>query len=607
MKLRSLLLALCVLTGFASAANAQDGTTTLRGATSSFYKVDQSGVVLRGALFDIRYCVTDATGSNLQCQWYRNVDIGSDGGVGLLGNQPLNRLGILDPWGSPLDQWGNPLPPDQGAQIRFVEVAAPAGYRITTTPTTCRWSVVGTSADGADRWGWGGPACERDASGRVLIRNSAGTSPTPTPTRPPAPTDIRFYKTDPSGNVLAGAVYDVDMCERGGAGEPWSCTTHSNVDIGDRGDLISNLSPYGTVLDPSMEYRVTMTEVAPPAGFAVNTVPTVCLYTPDAGWSRCAMDAFHRVTMVNQPGASTPAINTPYDGWPRLYKTDPTGRVLAGEQFDLEVCADSPDGECPTLQNFDIPSEGFPLPTNMWWRLTLTETLAPVGYLTADPFVCEYTPPPGGSGGGSIFATAPQGTYTGCTPDALGRINLVNRPIPAPVTPAPEQPAPAPEQPAPAPAPATPPPAPPATSPSTAVPPVLAATAPRLVLSKRALRTAYRAGSLATYTLRVRNTGNAAAARVVMCDVLPSGTTIHRAPGARITRGQACWNVGTLNPGRTVTKRITVRIAATRRTGRLVNTATVTSPSVRGVRHRARAGITVRPRIAAVRAPAVTG
>jgi len=152
--------------------------------------------------------------------------------------------------------------------------------------------------------------------------------------------------------------------------------------------------------------------------------------------------------------------------------------------------------------------------------------------------------------------------------------------------------------PAPAPAPA---------APAPVTPTVAAAGKPRLVLGKRAARTAYRAGQLATYTVQVRNTGNAPARQVVMCDVLPTGTSVHRAPGARISRGRACWNVGTVNPGRTVARRITLRISGTRPAGRLVNTATATSPSVAGVRHRARAAVTVRPRVAAVRAPAVTG
>lgn len=69
-----------------------------------------------------------------------------------------------------------------------------------------------------------------------------------------------------------------------------------------------------------------------------------------------------------------------------------------------------------------------------------------------------------------------------------------------------------------------------------------------------------KAGSVITFSIRVRNTSKVAATRVVIRDILPAGYTVVRAPGATITRGRPVWNVGNLAPGATKTVTIRVRI-----------------------------------------------
>lgn len=421
--------------------------------------------------------------------------------------------------------------------------------------------------------------CELDATGAIILRNSPGSSPVPTPFQAPAPGSLRPYKTDAAGHVLAGAIYRITMCHTP-ANQDTVCLD-AVADIGDAGDYLANNLPWG--FDAGEDMSFTFTELVTPAGFALAAQPVTCTCTAvDQAWRGCTVDAFNRVFLVDQPGsadvASMPLGNLP----PLVYKTDPTGRVIAGERFDVEACVDSVV-PCTTWNGVDLPSDGSWMRHDLGFdpntpvRVTFTETMAPVGFVKPSTrWVCTYTPSGLGDG---------RGTWSGCNVDAAGRVFLTNQPVPTPVTPTPT----------------------PVATPAPTTVPAPTQTAPRLVLAKRALRANFRAGALATYTLRISNTGTADATDVVMCDILPAATSVHTAPGARMSTGKACWRLGTLAPGRAITKRITLRIATTAQTGRLVNNATATSPSVAGVRYRAKAGVTVRPRVAAVRAPAVTG
>ncbi len=587
MKLRTLIATACVLLAACATAAGQSSPRDV----PYVYKVGPDGQVLRGALFDVRVCTRWDNDLNWQCDdSWRNVDLGSDG-----------------EWVRDNIQWrdGDPV------TIQFTEVAAPAGYRIEPRPWLCRYTDLDPDPN-VTRYGITG--CELDENGAILLRNTPGQSAAPEPINPPESPILHPYKTDAAGNVLAGAIYDVTMCHTP-TGAPDAACSDVTADIGDDGAFLQKNIPWNMSTAQPENMSFTFTERVAPAGFALDPTPVTCTWTAATGaWSGCDVDAFNRVFLVDQPGtAEIPAIAAAGQV-PLVYKTDQAGRVIAGERFDVEVCRDGADVDpCwEVYANEDLRSDGSWLRDRVSidpaqpMRITFTEVRAPVGFTVAEtPWVCTYTPGDNGTG-----------SWSGCDIDAAGRLLLRNTPAPDPTPdpgPTPDSgPTPTPgPAPAPAPTAAETTPAPPApAAPAAPAPPATAAVTPgvaRLTLVKRALKTTHRAGSLATYTLRVRNTGTAPATRVVMCDVLPVGTTVHRAPGARITRGQACWSVGTVNPGRTVTKRITLRISATRKAGRLVNNATATSPSVKGVRHRAKAAVTVRPRVASVRAPAVTG
>lgn len=98
----------------------------------------------------------------------------------------------------------------------------------------------------------------------------------------------------------------------------------------------------------------------------------------------------------------------------------------------------------------------------------------------------------------------------------------------------------------------------------------------RLAITKRANVRAQRVGGLITYTITVRNSGQAAARNVQICDPIPPGTQFVRAPGSRNVGGRRCWTRSSLNAGATVTVRITVRVTRSASV-RILNTATVTS------------------------------
>nr|WP_246851464.1 isopeptide-forming domain-containing fimbrial protein [Patulibacter sp. SYSU D01012] len=126
----------------------------------------------------------------------------------------------------------------------------------------------------------------------------------------------------------------------------------------------------------------------------------------------------------------------------------------------------------------------------------------------------------------------------------------------------------------------------------------------RVGLTKRASRSVVRGGETVTFTIRATMPKRVAGAGVRVCDRLPDGLTYVRAKGATFRRGQACWTVGYLAPGRTRTFRIVARAERSGRERRVRNRAVVTGDNV--VRRTASARVRITP--AALRADGgVTG
>jgi uncharacterized repeat protein (TIGR01451 family) len=98
----------------------------------------------------------------------------------------------------------------------------------------------------------------------------------------------------------------------------------------------------------------------------------------------------------------------------------------------------------------------------------------------------------------------------------------------------------------------------------------------RLVSKKRGPSRA-RSGRKVKYTLRVTNTGKAAATNVVIRDVLPRGMVLVRRPrGAKITGRTITWRITRIAPRRTVKRTVRVRLLRNgqgRRCNRMVTRA----------------------------------
>jgi uncharacterized repeat protein (TIGR01451 family) len=100
---------------------------------------------------------------------------------------------------------------------------------------------------------------------------------------------------------------------------------------------------------------------------------------------------------------------------------------------------------------------------------------------------------------------------------------------------------------------------------------------PTLALTKNVNHTVLRAGSTATYTLRVRNPSKRSVRDVRVCDRLPSGLTyVSSTANAKLTKSGYCWTTKRLYAGRSKTYRITVRALAGAK-GQTVNRATASS------------------------------
>jgi uncharacterized repeat protein (TIGR01451 family) len=103
---------------------------------------------------------------------------------------------------------------------------------------------------------------------------------------------------------------------------------------------------------------------------------------------------------------------------------------------------------------------------------------------------------------------------------------------------------------------------------------------PTLQLTKSGPRRA-RAGEAATYTVTVRNTGRAAASKLVIRDRLPKGMVLFARPaGATIRDGVIEWRVASLGAKGSITRRVRVRMLASTE-GRICNAASVSAGNAR--------------------------
>ena len=129
-----------------------------------------------------------------------------------------------------------------------------------------------------------------------------------------------------------------------------------------------------------------------------------------------------------------------------------------------------------------------------------------------------------------------------------------------------------------------------------------APSAPTLSASVSVARSRVVSGQPVRIGIRARNTGTAAAQKVVSCLRLPSNVAIVRAPGAVRSGRTVCFRIGTLDAGKSVTRTATVRPVSMRTVTRYV------SGSVRAtgltVVARSRTALVITPRTPT---PVVTG
>jgi uncharacterized repeat protein (TIGR01451 family) len=109
----------------------------------------------------------------------------------------------------------------------------------------------------------------------------------------------------------------------------------------------------------------------------------------------------------------------------------------------------------------------------------------------------------------------------------------------------------------------------------------LPAGAPRLRLSKRASEAKTRPGEVLTYKLTVRNRGVGDARNVRVCDRVPNGLKVLKAPGAaQRTKKRVCWKIDLLPSGAKRVLRITAQIEIDVKPGKKIrNTARARGPN----------------------------
>ena len=137
----------------------------------------------------------------------------------------------------------------------------------------------------------------------------------------------------------------------------------------------------------------------------------------------------------------------------------------------------------------------------------------------------------------------------------------------------------------------------------------------RLVIVKTSSQKVIRSPRRFMFRFTVRNTGRGVARAVRVCDPLPNGLVLTRGYGARLERGQLCWHITRLRPGRSKKLRVLVRAKKVNRPTVIVNLAEVgglntpNCPRIRLVRRaqnaacRDRASVRLLPPIRVVRPP----
>jgi uncharacterized repeat protein (TIGR01451 family) len=130
----------------------------------------------------------------------------------------------------------------------------------------------------------------------------------------------------------------------------------------------------------------------------------------------------------------------------------------------------------------------------------------------------------------------------------------------------------------------------------------------KLSLAKHADRSTAHAGDTVTFTLSLRNRSEASALDVLLCDALPSGLTLVKAPGSHMKGGQVCWSMSSLRVGGTRTVHLVARVQPAPGQASIRNPASATARNAKGVQ----AAATVRVLAAGAKVPpppppAVTG
>ena len=154
------------------------------------------------------------------------------------------------------------------------------------------------------------------------------------------------------------------------------------------------------------------------------------------------------------------------------------------------------------------------------------------------------------------------------------------------------------------------PPTPPTPTPSPAPSP----QSPVLVIRKVANKHVVRGNHRIQFRITIRARGQGTAANVRVCDVLPPGLVVVRAPGATVRGGRACWRIKSISAGRSKSYQVTVRANSVQRATFRTNVATVVSAgtnctTVRAsrARCRAKARVLVRPLAGGGVSPVFTG
>ena len=97
----------------------------------------------------------------------------------------------------------------------------------------------------------------------------------------------------------------------------------------------------------------------------------------------------------------------------------------------------------------------------------------------------------------------------------------------------------------------------------------------RLVIAKRADRHLLYPSQRVTFRITVRNRGRGIARNVVVCDRMPAGLTVVRAPGARRSGRDLCWRVATMRPNARKSFVVVARVGPSSRRRAIVNPADV--------------------------------